>query len=359
MNRRIVLTATIVGMSAILGGGLFLASSSADTRQSSGVKNSRVFVGGDLHTLTVVGNQLFVTGHEGAGVSINGGRSWHTIASLNYADIMGWSTTPKGFLAGGHPGLYRSSDNGSTFTKINFYKNVSDVHSIGSAGSTVYLGSPQIGLLVSLDGGKTWKLRNAKVGQGFMGSMLVDPSDPKRVIAPDMQAGLVISSNGGVTWKSMGGPPGTMSVAWNPKNIRNVASIGMMSSATSSDGGRTWKSFSPPKNATAIAYSANGKTLYVASLIGDQAQAYSSSNSGKTWIAATSATTVTTKTSAMDPNMPGMNHIEIASPKRPVALTLGTFGVATSSVFVSAIILRRKDRIQEATKKMTRSGSIK
>ena len=62
-------------------------------------------------------------------------------------------------------------------------------------------------------------------------------------------------------------------------------------------------------------------------------------------------------TPGMDPDMPGMGHVETATPQRPLVLTLGAFGLGISLVFLAAILLRRKDRARNLTKKATRAGS--
>lgn len=340
----------IVG--AVLSGGLPLATADSNPTPSTNSMMNQIFVGGHLHTMSIVGSRFFVTGHEGAGRSDDGGKTWTPMPSLNSADVMSWTTTSKTILAGGHFGLFKSSDKGITFKQIKFYGSTSDVHAIGASGKYVYLGSPQVGLLMSIDGGTTWKMRNARVGQGFMGSMLVDPKNPKKIIAPDMSAGLTISTDGGLTWSSFGGPAGPMAVAWNSRNINDIAAIGMMSSGISSDGGKTWTDLRIPSGAAAIEYSSDGKKLIVGVLVGTKAQIYSSLDRGKTWQTSITATTVK-KVVAMDQNMPGMNHVELASPSRPLALTLGTFGFGTTSVFATALLLRRKDRASSAVKKMT------
>lgn len=347
MKHVIKLGIAIAAAGVVLSGSLSTAYAASSPTSSM---MNQVYVGDHLHTMSVMGHRFFITGHEGAGMSDDGGKSWVPMSSLKGADVMSWTTTSKSIFAGGHFGLFTSTNRGASFRQVKFYGSTSDVHAIGASGKYIYLGSPQVGLLMSTDSGKTWKMRNAKVGQSFMGSMLVDPKNPNRIIAPDMSAGLAISSDGGLTWSPLGGPAGPMAVAWNPQNLKEIASIGMMSSAISSDGGKTWKELRLPSGAAAIDYSADGKKLIVGVLVGTKAQIYSSADRGKSWqtpIAATAAK----KVAAMDPNMPGMNHVELASSNRPLAMTLGTFGFGTSTVFVTALLLRRKDRAKIAAKK--------
>lgn len=335
---------------AIAFGGTSAAFADNPVKSSNPSTSHQIFVGGHLHTMTAMRDRLFVTGHDGAGMSDDGGKTWIPLTSLKEADIMSWTSVASTILAGGHVGLFKSTDKGLTFKKVKFFGSATDVHAIGASGKVVYLGSPQVGLLISNNGGNTWKVRNAKIGQGFMGSMLIDPKNSKRIIAPDMAQGLVTSTDGGLTWSGFGGPPGPMAVAWNAKNQNDIAAIGMMTSGFSSNGGKTWTEMSVPNGAAAIDYSSDGKNLLIAALVGTKAQIYSSANQGKSW--QESATSPALKKQiAMDPNMPGMAHSTPTPTNRPVALTLGTFGVGTSAVFVSAIFLRKKDRAKMATRK--------
>ncbi len=240
-------------------------------------------VGGDLHTVAVIGDAVYVGGHEAVAVSHDGGRQWQRIASLDGADAMGWAVTPDAVLVGGHPGLYRSTDHGATFTKVGGAAALDDVHALGAAAGTVYLGSPKAGLLASTDGGRTWQVRNGQAGRSFMGTMLVDPNDPARLIAPDMSAGLSASSDGGRTWKPLGGPGGAMAAAWNPTDTKRIIAVGMSGAARSSDGGATWQSIQLPSGASAVGFDATGATVYAGALDGRRARVYRSSDGGATW----------------------------------------------------------------------------
>jgi photosystem II stability/assembly factor-like uncharacterized protein len=338
--------------------GVLISSSPAGANAANKPTDSvahQIYVGDHLHTMSVMGNRLFMTGHDSAGMSDDGGRSWNHMATLDGADVMSWATTSTMILAGGHSGLFTSTNKGLTFKRITFFGSTSDVHAIGSSGKYVYLGSPQVGLLMSSDGGRSWTMRNSKIGQSFMGSMLVDPKNPKRIIAPDMSTGLAVSSDAGLTWELLGGPAGPMAVAWNPKNRNEIASIGMMTGGFSLDGGKSWKPLHLPSGAAALDYSKDGKKLVVGVLSGNMAQVFTSSDHGKSW--QTPSTTVAVKqVAAMDPNMPGMNHTEVAPAKRPLAMTLGTFGFGTSSVFITALVMRRRDRAKLTAKKSTHSA---
>lgn len=352
MKQKTKLVLTILSASLAMAGPIPIMAAGAHAATSSKSASSEVFVGDHLHTMSVMGSRYFMTGHESAAMSLDGGKSWKPMHSLDGADVMSWTSSSQGLLAGGHVGLFKSRDKGSTFQKVSFFGATSDVHAIGASNKTAYLGSPQVGLLASTDGGVTWKMRNSKFGQNFMGTMLVDPKDPKRVIAPDMSTGLSISTDGGITWSSLGGPSGPMAVAWNSRNVKEIAAIGMMNGGISADGGRTWKNLPLPNGAAAIVFSADGKRLVVGVLHGNKGQIFTSSNRGKSWFPS-NPVNQPKKVVAMDPNMPGMTHVEPASANRPLALLVGTFGFGTATVFGTAFLIKRKDQAKLAAKKRT------
>ena len=242
-----------------------------------------VSVGGDLHSVTSIGNALYVGGHEAVGVSRDSGSTWQQVKSLDNADAMGWAVTDSVVLAGGHPGLYRSTDQGVTFNPVSGSAAVPDVHALGGAGTTLYLASPQAGLLTSADGGQSWQVRNPTAGRSFMGTILVDPKDPSRLVAPDMSGGLTSSTDGGRTFTPLGGPAGAMAAAWNPTATEEIIAVGMNGAARSIDGGASWQDIAVPEGTSAVTYTADGRTIYAGALQGEQARTYRSTDAGASW----------------------------------------------------------------------------
>jgi len=273
-----------VAVLAVATGGALLATGGGQPSDATpGQVVAAPVVGGDLHTVAAVGDALYVGGHAATAVSRDGGRQWQQVPSLAGADAMGWAVTPDALLAGGHPGLYRSTDNGATFARVTGVGAVPDVHALGGTGSTVYLASPQAGLLASADGGRSWQVRNAQTGRSFMGTILVDPGNPARLVAPDMSDGLATSSDGGRTWQPLGGPAGAMAAAWNPVDTRQIVAVGMDGGARSADGGASWQQLDLPRGTSAVSYDPSGTTLYAGVLNGERARTYRSTDSGDTW----------------------------------------------------------------------------
>lgn len=137
--------------------------------------------------------------------------------------------------------------------------------------------------MVSEDGGVTWETRDAQTGRSFMGTILVDPADPQRLLAPDMSSGLLASSDGGRSWTALGGSEGAMATAWDPTDIDRIVVVGMSESALSSDGGQTWEPQPVPAGTTAVTSSADGRTIYTAALDGEVALTSASTGGGRTW----------------------------------------------------------------------------
>jgi hypothetical protein len=249
--------------------------------QDDAATTAAAYVGGDLHTIATIGSALYVGGHDGVAVSTDGARTWAPVPSLDGADAMGWAQTSSGLLVGGHPGLFRSTDGGVAFAAVDAGQ-VTDVHALGAAGDVAYLASPRAGLLASSDGGTTWEARNPSAGQSFMGTILVDPTDPQRLLAPDMRAGLMASGDGGRSWTGLGALA-TMAVAWDLTNTQRLVAVGMDGGTTSTDGGRTWSPLSLPAGTSTVTFSADGRTLYAAALDGDTAVVTASTDGGTTW----------------------------------------------------------------------------
>ena len=371
MKRLAMVLIAVIGIVGAIGLSLQLAKSPKSPTAEASFTPSKVFVGGDIHTLSANDTELIISGHESAAISHDLGKNWKAIKALDGADIMGWTSSSSKTFAGGHSGLYVSAPSNNQFVRTNFFGTVSDVHAVGAAGDYIYLASPQFGILASQDNGKTWLERNTKIGQGFMGSMLVDPANPLRVLAPDMQYGLMDSTDGGKNWRSMGGPSGTMWVAWNPTNNAEIIAIGMAGAGLTKDNGATWTDLAIPKNTAAIAYSADGQTLFAAAL--DEipyAHIFTSTNDGGSWSmssrkknTAKPLTSNGSSLSGMDPNMPGMDHstptyTEGALSQHPLKPVLGVFGLASAIVMTSALLLKRKDE-EQRVQKLARINSQK
>lgn len=241
-------------------------------------------VGPDLHMLSVIGEALYLGGHSAVAQSLDGGKTWRRLSSLDNADALALAATDDAVLVGGPTGLYRSTPEALDFTRVIAGAPADEVHALGGAGSTFYLASPEAGLLVSHDAGQTWQIRNAEAGRTLMGTILVDATDPERMIVADTKSSLRSSRNGGRTFTSLGGPATARSAAMNPANPKELMAVGADGAARSNDTGTTWQPVDVPAGTSNVQYSVDGRTLYAATALYDQpARLYRSGDDGASW----------------------------------------------------------------------------
>lgn len=282
-RRRLLVWSVGVVVVAVAAAMIVLGMRGSDDGETSGATGEAPVVGGDLHTIFSLDDALYVGGHAQVAVSSDEGASWQDVGGLAGADAMGWAATGDTLLVGGHPGLYRSTDVGSTFERLSGSSAVPDVHALGGNDDVLYLASTQAGVLASTDEGTSWEVRSAEAGRSFMGTILVDPQDSNRLIAPDMAGALAISSDGGRSWSELGGPMGAMAIAWNPADTDEIIAVGMQGAERTDDGGASWAPVQLPAGTAAVTYSPDGDTMYAAALSGQQAIVYRSTDDGGTW----------------------------------------------------------------------------
>ena len=244
-------------------------------------------VGPDMHSLVVDPSdpsRLFIGSHSGVSVSMDAGKTWTPVESLEGADAMGWAFTDDAIFVGGHPGIEVSTDGGETFEPRNDGLPDTDIHALGTGDGVIYAGSPAVGVLVSTDQGQSWEIRTDQVGQAFMGQILVDPQDPEHLIAPDMHGGAVESIDGGRTWSARGGVQSAMWVTWDPSDTDHVIVATTGSAMESTDGGSSWDAFNIPEGASIVEMSPDDpNVLYAAVLDAPEAHVFVSRNGGQTW----------------------------------------------------------------------------
>ena len=281
---RLLLAAPWVAAAAVVVAAVVSVSNVDNSGGGARSASAGAFVGGDLHSLVVDParpQRLFVGGHQSAATSTDGGRTWVQVASLRDADAMGWAFLGDEVWMGGHPGLRRSTGDGS-FEPAGGELSSIDVHALGGAGGVLYAASPGRGVLASTDEGRTWQVRSAEAGRRFMGGIVVDPAEGEHLLAPDMQAGVVESRDGGRTWRPLGSPGMAMAVTAVGGDTGHLIVAGGEGAARSTDGGRTWQAIEMPDKATLIA-AADDTTLYAAALDGDTARVFRSTDSAGTW----------------------------------------------------------------------------
>lgn len=195
-----------------------------------------------VHNVTVLDDQALLLGtHEGLWRQDAPGEAMTPVGEP--FDVMGFTTTPYGWLASGHPaggdgpsdlGLLESADEGSSWTPVSLSGQV-DFHRLTQSKQTVLGANSGDGQLwTSEDRGRTWQT----LGQAPF-DIALDPQDPRRVVGttPD---GLVVSQDGGRTWRTTSTEPVMAVLGWGEAGLYGVSVDGAVYS--SADSGMTWES---------------------------------------------------------------------------------------------------------------------
>ena len=129
--------------------------------------------------------------------------------------------------AGSSPGLYRSSDGGSTWLPVAAVPRQGTVSAVAVDpvdANHVYVGFADAAgypLWHSADGGATWSHAGAGLGTGRIAAISIDPAAPASLVAVQSGSGVFRSTDRGATWQAMddgllGAANVAQGVRWNP-----------------------------------------------------------------------------------------------------------------------------------------------
>lgn len=162
-----------------------------------------------IHGLGVSDGTLLIATHTGLWIALEGQTQARRFGESTQ-DIMGFSVLDGDrFIGSGHPdpsqnlppnlGLIESGDGGRSWKNISLEGNA-DFHVLESSGSRVYgFDGTQGRLMVSSDGGKSWDQRTPPAA---MFSLAIDPTSPDRIVA-STEAGLVESTDAGESFRPL------------------------------------------------------------------------------------------------------------------------------------------------------------
>lgn len=192
----------------------------------------------------------FAAGHDTFFKSTDGGQNWTALRfSLSRRDIHGLAVLP------GLPasvvanvvglGLFRSDDAGVNWSKINQQGFPPDIIQLSAATERViYAASPSVGIVRSDDGGVHFTV--AARPPGISLTVATSAADPETVYV-GTDRGLQISIDGGRTWKLRSVPKGTqvMASAVNPRDSLDLILVSVNDAGVgyvfrTYDGGASW-----------------------------------------------------------------------------------------------------------------------
>jgi hypothetical protein len=203
-------------------------------------------------------------------------------------DTMGFTIVgPNRFLGSGHPdpqamredslppnlGLIESTDGGKTWTPISLLGEA-DFHVLRSRGNRIYgFDSTNGRLLVSEDSGRTWSQRPIP---GPLIDLVAHPQKSSEIVAAT-ERGLIASTDDGRSWRALSGNVGLL--AWpHPARLLLVNGTGQVHA--SGDSGRRWSAIGEIEGQPAAFLAESARELYVALHDGTVKR---SADGGRTW----------------------------------------------------------------------------
>jgi hypothetical protein len=195
-------------------------------------------------------------------------------------------------------GLYRSADDGGTWTQVVSWIGV--VYSLavvpnGSGGTSIFAGTWGYYIFVSIDHGATWTQRTAGLPEGFIYALAVAPngSGGTNIFAGTGQYGVFKSTDGGATWTAANAGISrayveSIAVVPNGSGGTNLyAGVLGGSIYRSADNGASWTDTNYPHNTSTFAIvtapnDKGGMDLF-AGTFGVNAVYYGSFNPGTGW----------------------------------------------------------------------------
>ncbi|MGH2970416.1 MAG: F510_1955 family glycosylhydrolase [Solirubrobacteraceae bacterium] len=237
-----------------------------------------------IHGLGVSDDKLYIATHYGLWIAPRGQLKARRFSNSRQ-DIMGFSLVSENrFIGSGHPdpadsgqppnlGLIESRDGGRTWKNVSLLGEA-DFHVLEAAGNQVYgVNSADGRLMASADGARSWQARTPPAG---VFGLAIDERDPRRVVA-STEKGVFASPNAGRGWRPLRDDVGGL-LAWpRPDALYLLGADGAVQ--VSRDGGREWN---PTGNigGQPAAFIAHRDELYAALHDGTVKV---STDGGKTW----------------------------------------------------------------------------
>jgi photosystem II stability/assembly factor-like uncharacterized protein len=200
-----------------------------------GVSKTSIFAG-------TIGNGIFRSSDQGfTWIPVNNGldsvfiESIQTYGGLTVNSIASFGNT---LLAGTLAGIFRSTDEGATWTDVNNDWTRQQIWSFTKSDSAIFAGGSVFLVFRSTDDGKTWNHGDTSFSSG---SVMALTSENGKLFAAAMEGGAYRSTDNGASWSKIYSP----GQSDNPYAITYVSPYLLLGAGTqglfrSSDDGNTW-----------------------------------------------------------------------------------------------------------------------
>jgi photosystem II stability/assembly factor-like uncharacterized protein len=235
------------------------------------------------------GNTIFASSSNYTFGSTDNGESWFYVSDLEGAAIFSYYCKDSLIIAGGRNRIYKSTDYGSSFIPIdlNFSFGIVNISSVTAVGSTLFMATSYDGVYKSTDDGFTWTPANR--GMGPKDARAIAVSNSSTLIAGTHYVGMYRSTDLGLSWnKSVTGFPAGSSILSLIVNDISVFAGTRDGVYRTDDNGDNWVRLGGASDTTnygtAWAMCEDDGTIYASLTLYFDAAVYKSKDNGANWI---------------------------------------------------------------------------
>ncbi len=188
---------------------VFAGTQSLGVLRSSDHGNSWILLSypvGYIDAMGVSGNRIFASQYVATYVSTDDGETWNEVSSLTTKSVRSFFSSGNLVIGGGFNEVYRSTNQGVSFSTIPiaFDFGVVNIFSITKVGLTLFIATSYDGVYKSTDDGLTWTPSNNGMGPKDVRALTTTSS--LTLIAGSHYSGLYRSVDAALSWnKSMSG----------------------------------------------------------------------------------------------------------------------------------------------------------
>jgi photosystem II stability/assembly factor-like uncharacterized protein len=239
-------------------------------------------------SMGVSGNRIFAATYGSTFVSTDNGDNWTDVADLSGAAPWSFYSEADLVIAGCVNEIYRSTDQGISFIRIplTFPFGIVNVYSIASAGSALFMGTSYDGVYKSTDNGSSWFAANE--GMGPKDVRAVTSTESSTLIAGSHYVGVFRSTDLGVGWnKSMSGFPAGLTISSMLSTGAGVFAGTRDGVYRTTDNGATWLELAGNDTidyALVRGLCEKEGVLFASTILQFNATVYKSKDNGVTWV---------------------------------------------------------------------------